>query len=302
MASLKEIKGRINSVKSTQKITSAMKMVASAKLHRAQAAINSMLPYERKLTEILSAFLGAETEEKRMHSPYTEQREVKRVAIIAFSSNSSLCGAFNSNVAARLASVVESYSELPQEDVLVYPIGKKIAEAARKKGLNVQGDFEDLADKPSFAECNVIAYDLMKQFAEGRIDKVEMVYHHLRTTSTQVLQTETYFPISLEEMKRDVEADKSVGKAVYKEPAVDYIVEPSGEELLATLVPQAIALKLFTALLDSNASEHSARMLAMQVATDNATDLLQDLTLMYNKSRQQAITNELLDIVGGSMK
>ncbi len=289
MASLKEIKGRINSVKSTQKITSAMKMVASAKLHRAQAAINNMLPYERKLTEILSAFLGAESAEKSIHSPYTEQRDVKRVAIIAFSSNSSLCGAFNSNVTARLASVVESYSELSQEDVLVYPIGKKIAESARKKGLNVQGDYEELADKPSFAECNVIAYDLMKQFAEGRIDKVEMVYHHLRTTSTQVLQTETYLPISLEEMKRDVEA-------------VDYIVEPSGEELLATLVPQAIALKLFTALLDSNASEHSARMLAMQVATDNATDLLQDLTLMYNKSRQQAITNELLDIVGGSMK
>ena len=289
MASLKEIKGRISSVQSTQKITSAMKMVASAKLHRAQAAINNMLPYQRKLTEILSAFLGGETQ---VHSPYTEEREVKRVAIVAFSSNSSLCGAFNSNVGNRLLSVTDKYSNLPKENVLVYTIGKKVTELARKKGLNVQGNYETLAEKPSFAASNEIAYSLMQQFENKEIDKVEIVYHHLKSTSTQVLQTETYLPVKLEQ----------ISAAANNNSVPDYIVEPSASELLETLVPQTIALKLFTALLDSNASEHSARMLAMQVATDNANDLLQELTLMYNKSRQQAITNELLDIIGGSMK
>ncbi len=268
-----------------------MKMVASAKLHRAQAAIANMLPYESKLTEMLSAFLGGEM---HIQSPYTEEREVKRVAIVAFSSNSSLCGAYNSNVASRLNAVVLDYSNLSAENVIIYPIGKKVAEFAQKKGMNIQGNYEHLADKPSFADCKVIAGELMQKFANKEIDKVEIVYHHLKSTSVQLLQRELYLPVSLDSMHN--------GEMTGTNAVHDYIVEPSVEELLATLVPQAIALKLFTALLDANASEHSARMLAMQVATDNANDLLQELTLMYNKSRQQAITNELLDIVGGSMK
>ena len=289
MASLKEIKGRINSVQSTQKITSAMKMVASAKLHHAQAAITNMLPYEEKLFGMLSAFLANNSD---VQSPYTVVRPVERVAIIAFSSNSSLCGAFNANVAHKLLEMVEKYKGLPSENILVYPIGRKIADAARKNGLSIQGDYDSLADKPSFAETSSIAYNLMRQFSEKEIDKVEILYHHLKSTSTQVLVEEPFLPISLEKMNSNS----------LNEEMADYIVEPSSEELISTLVPQAIALKLYTSLLDSNASEHAARMLAMQIATDNANDLLQELTLLYNKSRQQAITNELLDIIGGSMK
>lgn len=289
MASLKEIKGRINSVQSTQKITSAMKMVASAKLHHAQAAITNMLPYEEKLFGMLSAFLANNTD---VQSPYTVVRPVERVAIIAFSSNSSLCGAFNANVAHKLLEVVEKYRDLPSENIFIYPIGRKVADAARKNGLSIQGDYDSLADKPSFVETSAIAYNLMRQFSDKEIDKVEILYHHLKSTSTQVLVEESFLPISLEKMN----------SSSFNTEMTDYIVEPSSEELIATLVPQAIALKLYTSLLDSNASEHAARMLAMQIATDNANDLLQELTLLYNKSRQQAITNELLDIIGGSME
>ena len=248
-----------------------------------------MLPYEEKLFGMLSAFLANNSD---VQSPYTVVRPVERVAIIAFSSNSSLCGAFNANVAHKLLEMVEKYKGLPSENILVYPIGRKIADAARKNGLSIQGDYDSLADKPSFAETSSIAYNLMRQFSEKEIDKVEILYHHLKSTSTQVLVEEPFLPISLEKMNSNS----------LNEEMADYIVEPSSEELISTLVPQAIALKLYTSLLDSNASEHAARMLAMQIATDNANDLLQELTLLYNKSRQQAITNELLDIIGGSMK
>lgn len=297
MASLKEIKGRISSIKSTQKITSAMKMVASAKLHRAQAAIANMLPYEEKLFGMLTAFLSGDLDVK---SPYTEVRpEIKRVAIVAFSSNSSLCGAFNANVVRKLVQTVDRYAHLPRENVWVYPIGRKVAKAARKAGLNVQGNYDELAEKPSYEETNKIAYDLMRKFREKEIDKVEILYHHLKNSSSQILTRKTFLPLSLEELKAQ--------NTELREPAMDrqlpdYIVEPSKEELIQTLLPQAVALRLFTALLDSNASEHAARMIAMQIATENANDLLQDLTIAYNKSRQQAITNELLDIIAGSMK
>lgn len=297
MASLKEIKGRINSIKSTQKITAAMKMVASAKLHRAQAAIANMLPYEEKLFGMLTAFLAGEQD---VTSPYTEVRPVvNRVAIVVFSSNSSLCGAFNANVIRRLAQMVDSYKGLSRENILIYPIGRKVAKAARKAGFNVQGDYDQLAEKPSYEVSNEIAYDLMKKFQEKEIDKVEILYHHMKHTSSQILTQETFLPISLDTIQfreAGVQEKETAGQFP------DYIVEPSKEELIETLLPQAVALKLFTALLDSNASEHAARMLAMQIATDNANDLLQDLTIVYNKSRQQAITSELLDIIAGSMK
>lgn len=286
MPSLKEIKGRINSVNSTKKITSAMKMVASAKLHRAQAAIANMIPYEQKLHSMLTAFLSEETE---IQSPYIEEHPQKRVAIVVFSSNSSLCGAFNANVIRELKNTYEKFQSLGKENVLIYPIGKKIADACTKAKLAVQGDYRVLADKPSYAEIGQLADSLMKAYAAKELDRIEIIYHHMKSTSTQVLMNETYLPIKLES-----EATSGI--------ALDYIVEPSKEELIATLLPQVLALKLFTVLLDSNASEHAARMLAMQLATDNANELLQDLTVSFNKQRQYAITNELLDIIGGSVQ
>lgn len=287
MASLKEIKGRINSINSTKKITSAMKMVASAKLHRAQAAITNMLPYEQQLHSMLTAFLSEETV---VSSPYIEEHTVEKVALVVFSSNSSLCGAFNANVIRQTKSRIKHYESLGAKDIQVYPIGRKVADACRKANLNIQGDFRALADKPNYKEMAELAQSLMKEYAMHEIDRVEIVYHHMKSTASQILTTETYLPISLES-----EAKASRG-------SLDYIVEPSREQLIATLLPQVLSLKLFTVLLDSNASEHAARMLAMQIATDNANDLIQDLTVLYNKSRQSAITNELLDIVGGTVQ
>lgn len=285
MASLKEVKGRITSVTSTMKITSAMKMVASAKLHHAQAAITSMLPYERKLYDMLTAFMATEQD---FQSNYITARPVHKLAIVVFSSNSSLCGAFNSNVARLLNNVVDSYKELTKQDIFIYPVGKKISHVAKKAGFQVQGDYELMADKPSYKAAADLAAEIMKKYADGEFDKVEIIYHHMKSTSSQQLLNETYLPLQIE--------------AEHEGPALDYIVEPSSAELLSVMIPQVISLRMFTALLDSNASEHAARMMAMQTASDNAEELLQDLTIQYNKSRQQAITNELLDIIGGSFK
>ncbi len=287
MASLKEVKGRIASVKSTQKITSAMKMVASAKLHKAQGAIGNMLPYERSLNRILTDFLSADGE---VYSPFATRRDVKRVAVVAYASNTSLCGGFNANVLRHLLAVVDEYKTAGVEEVLIYPVGKKIADGIRKAGLKAEVDFLQLADKPSYQEAAELASGLMNHFLHGEIDKVELVYNHFRSTAAQVLTRETYLPIDL-------------SKARQKESKVvpDYIVEPSVEAVMRELLPKVLRLKLFTVLLDSNAAEHAARTMAMQIATDTANDLLQELTVMYNKTRQQAITNELLDIVGGSM-
>lgn len=294
MASLKEVKNRIGSVKSTRQITSAMKMVASAKLHKAQGRIESMLPYQRKLNEILTNFLGMEA---TFDSPYTEVRPVERVAIVAFSSNSSLCGAYNSNVAKMLERTLAEYASLGRENILIYPVGKKMEEAVKKLGYVPQGSFQQLADKPAYATAKELAEELMAEFAAKHVDRVELIYHHFKSMGTQVLLRENYLPIDLEQMAAGGAADASA--TGYNR---DYIVEPSVAELIAALLPKVLSQKIFTVLLDANASEHAARTLAMQTATDNADELIQDLTKQYNKSRQQAITNELLDIVGGSMK
>lgn len=289
MASLKEIKGRIASVTSTQKITSAMKMVASAKLHKAQAAIENMLPYERRLNHILTSFLSAEQD---LISPFVEVRKVERVAIVVFSSNSSLCGAFNANIIKKLVILLDEYKYLGAENVHLYPVGKKVAEAVRKMGLKIEGDFQAMADKPSYKEAADLAARLMELFSSKRIDKVELLYHHFRSTALQVITREIYLPVPLSAEKKK----NQIGILT------EYIIEPSKEKLLEELVPKVLKMQMYTVLLDSNASEHAARTMAMQLATDNANDLLQDLTLVYNKTRQQAINNELLDIVGGSLK
>ena len=289
MASLKEVKTRINSVQSTRKITSAMKMVASAKLHKAQGAIENMLPYQRKLNKILTNFLSADLP---VESPFCVERPVKRVAIVAFSSNSSLCGAFNANVLKMFLQTVGEYRELGQDNILIYPVGKKIEEAVKKLGFFPQGSYQKLADKPSYDEAAALAKLLMEIFLEKNIDRVELIYHHFKSMGVQELLRERYLPIDLSAVQNDEERGGVVN---------DYIIEPSAAQLIADLIPQVLSQKIFTAALDSNASEHAARTLAMQIATDNANELIQELTKLYNKTRQQAITNELLDIVGGSM-
>ena len=298
MASLKEVKTRINSVKSTRKITSAMKMVASAKLHKAQGAIENMLPYERKLNKILTNFLSADLP---VESPYIKAREVKRVAIVAFSSNTSLCGAFNANVIKMLLQTVGEFRTLGQDNILIFPVGKKVDEAVKRLGSQPQETSPTLSDKPSYQEASELAHRLMEMYVSGEIDRVELIYHHFKSMGVQILLRETYLPIDLTRVVDEEEKQKEE-EVQGGEIANDYIIEPSAEELITNLIPTVLSQKLFTAAVDSNASEHAARTLAMQVATDNANELIQDLTKQYNKSRQQAITNELLDIVGGSMQ
>ena len=291
MASLKEVKGRIATVNNTRKITSAMKMVASAKLHKAQGAITNMLSYERRLHGLLTNLLGG-GEVLVWNTP----REVKRVALVVFSSNSSLCGGFNANVIKHATQWLSEYQALGKDNILLYPVGKKVADALSKMGYAVQGNFQHLADKPSFAEAAELAQGLMNLFTQGEVDRVELLYNHFKSTASQILTREVYLPFIL--CHPEEHCDE--GSLVHPQET-DYILEPSREELLETLLPKVLRMKLYTVLLDSNASEHAARTMAMQIATDNADDLLQELTLMYNKTRQQAITNELLDIVGGSM-
>ncbi|WP_304522643.1 F0F1 ATP synthase subunit gamma, partial [Bacteroides acidifaciens] len=291
-------KTRINSVKSTRKITSAMKMVASAKLHKAQGAIENMLPYQRKLNKILTNFLSADLP---VESPYVKERKVKRVAIVAFSSNTSLCGAFNANVIKMLLQTVGEYRTLGQDNILIFPVGKKVDEAVKRMGFQPQETSPTLSDKPTYQEAAELAHHLMEMYVSGEVDRVEIIYHHFKSMGLQILLRETYLPIDLTHVINE-EEEPNKEEVEGHEIANDYIIEPNAEELIANLIPTVLSQKLFTAAVDSNTSEHAARTLAMQVATDNANELIQDLTKQYNKSRQQAITNELLDIVGGSMK
>ena len=298
MASLKEVKTRINSVKSTRKITSAMKMVASAKLHKAQGAIENMLPYQKKLNKILTNFLSADLP---IESPYVQVREVTRVAIVVVSSNTSLCGAFNANAIKMMMQTIGEFRTLGQDNILIFPVGKKVDEAAKRMGFKPQEVSSTLSDKPTYQDAAELAHRLMDLYVAGEVDRVEIIYHHFKSMGVQILLRETYLPINLTNVvsEEDRENEEEVQE---NEIANDYIIEPNAEELIASLIPTVLSQKIFTAAVDSNASEHAARTLAMQVATDNANELIQDLTKQYNKSRQQAITNELLDIVGGSMK
>ena len=319
MPSLKEFKNRLSSVNSTRKITSAMKMVASSKLHHAQTMIENMLPYETLLEHILKTFLASETDARTV---LNEVRPVKRVALVVYASNSSLCGGFNANVIRLLQHVVDEYAELGKENIVVYPIGRKVAEKAVKMGLNVAGDFTALAEKPNANDCITIARELGEKFIGGEFDRVEMIYHHFKSAGSQILTRKPFLPIDIEEeLKRDHERDltsnvttkkaqeyikrKEEEKKREEKEAVplndNFLVEPDMNTVLTKLIPKYLHLMVYTALLDSIASEHAARMVAMQTATDNADEILRELNLQYNKSRQQAITSELLDIVGGSI-
>lgn len=291
MASLKEVKTRIASVNSTRKITSAMKMVASSKLHHAQLAIERMRPYERQLSHIMSTFVGSM--EGEIDTPYAGEREVKRVAIVLYTSNSSLCGGFNANVIKAFNRKVEAYRQQGIDIVSVYPLGKKAYDAVVKAGFTPSADYAALLDHPSYEKAAQVAAEIMESYAEGEIDRADLIYHHFKSAGSQILTEEEFLPIKLQTADDD---------SMSHTTQLDFIVEPSKEEVISQLVPKSLHLKLFTALLDSLASEHATRVMAMQVATDNADELLRELTLTYNKTRQQAITNELLDIVGGSMQ
>lgn len=267
-------------------------MVASAKLHKAQARIETMLPYLEKMNRILTDFLNSTNE--TISSPYiTDHKNIERVAIVVFSSNSSLIGGFNANVIRLLRQTLDEYSSLGTDNILIYPIGRKVEEAVVKFGYKPQGSFQEIADKPDYDETLHLAQTLMELYREEKIDRVELIFHHFKSSAAQELIRDTLLPINLDTLGDEENEDTPKRK-------LDYIVEPSLEEFIADLLPQVIQMKVYTALLDSNASEHAARMMAMQVATDNANDLIQDLSKQYNKLRQQAITNELLDIVGGS--
>lgn len=294
-------------------------MVASSKLHHAQMMIGNMLPYETMLEHILKTFIASDAE---LQSVYSMERPVKNVALVVFSSNSSLCGGFNANVLKLMQQAIDGYKQLGKENIIIYPIGRKVAEKAQKLGYKTAGNFYELADKPDVQKSIAIARELGQMFLKGEIDKVELIYHHFKSAGSQILTRKTLIPIDLTtELKRDHERDlettivtkeaqeylKMKGTTTHEEdinvkPLNDnYIVEPDMDTILKTLVPKMIHLMLYTALLDSIASEHAARMVAMQTATDNADELLRVLNLQYNKSRQQAITNELLDLVGGSV-
>ena len=290
MASLKEIKNRIGSVRSTLKITSAMKLVASAKLRKAQQAVAAALPYQQTLSEVLSTLLAdyaaKRQEGKKADSTpweaFSRESEGGRVAIVAVSSNNSLCGGFNANA---IRGALAALADAP--DATVFSIGRKMADAMKKAGHPSPDDLSRLAEHPSYDGAAKLAEDLIEGFLEGRYSRVELVYNHFASTASQPTMREKLLPFS-----------PPVGG---KENAIDCIVEPSSGELIEDLLPKVLKFKLYSVLLDSAAAEHAARTVAMQMATDNAEDLLRDLTLEYNKSRQQKITAEILDIVGGSM-
>ena len=307
MPSLKEIKGRIGSVKSTLKITSAMKLVASAKLRKAQQTIEGMRPYERKLQGMLEHLVasGAKVSGAYTRTPQAGEDGIPsrpRVALVAFASNSSLCGAFNANALRLALETIRSYGDA---DITVYSIGRKMADAMRKVGFPSPENFQKLADRPSYAPAADLADRLTEEFLAGRLDRIELVYNHFVSSGKQVPVRETLLPMGEIPGQARNDTGTPAGNTTVI-PGVtrdlDYILEPSASELLEDLLPKSLKLKFYTALLDSNASEHAARTVAMQTATDNGEDLLQDLTLQYNKSRQQKITSEILDLAGGSLE
>jgi F-type H+-transporting ATPase subunit gamma len=281
MANLKEIRNRITSVSSTMQITSAMKMVSAAKLKKAQDAITAMRPYAEKLTELLqnlSSTLDGDT-----GGEYTKQRDIKKVLMIAVTSNRGLCGAFNTNVIKEVKSRAEFYAG---KQVEVFAIGKK-GNDVLKKTLTISDNQSGIFDDLTFDNVATIADALTAKFISGEYDRIELVYNQFKNAATQIIQTEQFLPLE------PIASDKV-------STAGDYIFEPSKEEIVLTLIPKSLKTQLYKAIRDSFASEHGARMTAMHKATDNATELRDQLKLTYNKARQASITNEILEIVGGA--
>lgn len=276
MASLREIKDRIGSVRSTLQVTSAMKLVSSAKLRKAQKVIEGMRPYSDALSDILSAV-----------GPLEQQSAATAdapVAVVVISSNTSLCGAFNANVIRASLELRDKYG-----DIVYFPVGRKCAEAVRRAGFVPEADYSDLVARTSYDKASAFARDLIARYEKGEFSKILLVYNRFISTSVQKPVVETYMPFSLQ-ASPDTAA---------MEPE-DFIFEPDAQTIATSLLPQMICLKFYAAVLDSEAAEQAARTVAMQTATDNGEHLLSDLTLEYNKGRQQKITSEILDLVGGA--
>jgi len=288
MANLKEIRNRIASVTSTRKITSAMKMVSAAKLRKAQEAIIQMRPYADRLHTILTNLSDSIRGEE--DNPYATERDLEKVLIVVIASNRGLCGAFNSFVIKRTLDVAnEDFGKLMQQKkVDFYAIGKKGSEFLRKNKFPLVGVKNELFDDLTFDNVMPVAEEIMDQFIAGEYDKVMLVYNQFKNAAVQILTTEQFLPVLIPEK---TEEDSKYA---------DYIYEPSKEYIIRELIPRSLKIQFYKALLDSHAAEQGARMTAMHMATDNATDLLRDLNLNYNKARQAAITNELLEIVSGA--
>ncbi len=282
MANLKEIRNRISSVSSTMQITSAMKMVSAAKLKKAQDAITAMRPYADKLTELLQNLSA--TLEGDSGSKFAEDREVHKVLLVTISSNRGLAGAFNSNIIKGINALVAS--KYVGKEVHLVTIGKK-ADAILSKSLNVITNNNEIFDDLTFDNVSAIAQDLMDRFEAGEYDRIEIIYNKFKNAATQIVTTEQFLPIVA------IATEEPTATA-------DYVFEPTKEEIVEGLIPKALKTQLYKGIRDSVASEHGARMTAMHKATDNATELRDALKLQYNKARQAAITNEILEIVGGA--
>ena len=280
MANLKEIRNRIASVSSTMQITSAMKMVSAAKLKKAQDAITAMRPYSDKLTELIQNLSGAMDGDTP--NPYTQVRSVEKVLLVVVTSNRGLCGGFNSSIIKAATQYIASH---PNQQVDLITLGKK-GDDILSKSYVVKENNNAIFDDLTFANTSKIAENIMAAFEAKGYDKVEVIYNRFKNAATQIVTTETLLPI--------------VSESSDDQNASDYIFEPTQEEIINELLPKSIKMQLFKALRDSFASEHGARMTAMHKATDNATELRDQLKLTYNKARQAAITNEILEIVGGA--
>jgi F-type H+-transporting ATPase subunit gamma len=291
MPSLKEVRTRIASVKSTQQITSAMKMVAASKLRRAQNAILQMRPYAAKLKEILQN-LSASLDASDDGSIYSEQREPERILLVALTSNRGLCGAFNANVIKKANLVMNEKYQAQHKagNVALMTIGKKVTEYFRKRKYNVVESHDDIYDQLTFENVSPLADKLMELFATEKYDRIEIIYNQFKNAATQKLVVEQFLPVlPLETKGQELTTVKA-----------DYIFQPTKEEIVRDLIPKTLKIQFYKSLLDSFAAEHGARMTAMHQATDNAQELLKELNLQYNKARQATITKELLEIVAGA--
>ena len=283
MPNLKEIKSRITSVKSTIQITSAMKMVSAAKLKKAQDAIIQLRPYSNKLTEIMSSVSSAS--EDSSQNKYSEEREVDKILLVPITSNRGLCGGFNANI---IKKTIEIEKELnSKSELTILSIGKKSSEFFKKNKYNVHSTHDDVFQGVNYEDVSKIAELILNDFANEKFDKVILVYNQFKNAATQIIMQEDFLPLNKTQSENSQEA-------------VDYIYEPGKDDILNELIPKSLKTQLFKAILDSHASEHGARMTAMHKATDNATELKNELTLSYNKARQAAITGEILEIVGGA--
>lgn len=284
MAGIKEIRNRIASVASTQKITSAMKMVSAAKLRKAQQAVLQMRPYSDKLQEILqNVSNGLESNEG---NPYSVVRPQNKVLIVAVASNSGLCGGFNSSIGKTVVTLAQN--DYAGCNVDVFAIGKKVADSMKSKGIVPQKVFAEIFDKLTYDESTKISSELMESFASGAYDKIVVVYNKFKNAATQIITTSQYLPIE--------QTEASTSKKIN----YNYIFEPNKEYIVNELIPKSLRTQFYNVLLESFASEHGARMTAMHKATDNASELLKELRIEYNKARQAAITNELNEIVSGA--